>query len=118
MAHSATSRAAIRPRPRPRPHARFGEGIRWDRLARSGLLAVLGIILLLYISPIVHWVQQSGTAAHERSQVKSLQAEYDALLTRLHQLRSPGAVEQEARKLGMVAPGERPYVVEGVPGAR
>jgi cell division protein FtsB len=114
MAHSATSRAAIRPRPR----VRFGEGIRWDRLARFGLLAVLGIIVLLYISPIVHWIQQSGTAGHERAQVKSLQAEHDALLTRLHQLRRPGAVEQEARKLGMVAPGERPYVVEGIPGGR
>src|SRR5437763_16793601 len=119
MAQAATTRGAIRPRSRPRPRSRaIGEGIRWDRLARLGLLSVLGIILILYVSPIVHWIQQSGTASHDRAQVRALQSEHDMLRARPRMLRRPDAVEQEARKLGMVAPGEKPYVVQGVPGDR
>jgi cell division protein FtsB len=114
MAQAAAPR--VRPRPRPRPRAgSTGVGIRWDRVGRLGLLAVLGIILILYISPVLHWIEQSRTASHERSQVNSLQAEHDMLQARLHQLRRPDAVQREARKLGMVAPGEKPYVVQGIP---
>jgi cell division protein FtsB len=110
MAHAAT---------RVRPRARSsGSGIRWDRVGRLGLLGVLCVILILYISPVVHWIEQSRTASHERSQVQSLQAEHDALKSRLHELRSPGAVEREARRLGMVGPGEKAYVVRGIPAGR
>jgi cell division protein FtsB len=115
MAQAATTRGAVRPRPRSRPRATAASGIRWDRVGRLGLLAVLGIILILYVSPVVHWIEQSRTASHERSQVKSLQAEHDMLEARLRELRRPDAVQREARKLGMVAPGERPYVVQGIP---
>jgi cell division protein FtsB len=84
-------------------------------LGRLGLLGVLGIILILYVSPVLHWIEQSRTASHERSQVTSLQAEHDMLQARLRELRRPDAVQREARALGMVAPGEKPYVVQGVP---
>jgi cell division protein FtsB len=114
MAHAAATR--VRPRPRARPAT--ASGIRWDRVGRLGLLGVLFVILILYISPVMHWIEQSGTASHERSQVKSLQAEHDMLQARLRDLHRPGAVEREARKLGMVAPGEKPYVVQGVPSGR
>ena len=110
MAHAAASRARVRPRTRSSPG-----GIRWDRLGRLGLLGVLGVILILYVSPVVHWIEQSRTAAHLHSQVTSLQTEHDGLQTRLRELRAPGALEREARRLGMVAPGEKPYVVQGVP---
>jgi cell division protein FtsB len=112
MAHAAATRA----RPRPRPRSAVG-GIRWDRLSRFGLLGVLGVILILYVSPVMHWIEQSRTASHVQAQVRSLQAEHDMLQSRLRGLRAPGAVEREARRLGMVAPGEKPYVVEGLPGS-
>src|SRR3954447_7266574 len=110
--------AATRVRPRARPRSFAGSGIRWDRVGRLGLLGVLFVILILYISPVVHWIEQSRTASHERSQVQSLQAEHDTLQARLRELHSPGAVEREARRLGMVAPGEKPYVVRGIAGKR
>jgi cell division protein FtsB len=116
MASAAASR--VRPRPRPRARSSATAGIRWDRVGRLGLLGVLFVILILYVSPVMHWIEQSRTAGHERSQVKSLQAEHDMLQARLRELHEPGAVEREARKLGMVAPGEKPYVVQGVPGDR
>lgn len=108
MAHAATR---VRARPRSAP----GSGIRWDRVGRLGLLGVLGMIVALYVPPVLHWIEQSQTAAHERSQVKSLQAQHDMLQARLRELHRPDAVEREARKLGMVAQGEKAYVVRGLP---
>jgi cell division protein FtsB len=98
--------AAARSRRAPRP------GIRWDRVGRFALLAVLAAILLSYVPPVKHWIEQSRTAAHEREEVRELEREHDRLTRRLEELRQPGALEREARKLGMVRHGERPYVVQ------
>jgi hypothetical protein len=77
------------------------------------LLGVLAIILLLYIRPVVHWVQQRSTAAHSRADLRALQAEHDRLMLRLRQLSGPGAIERQARSMGMVKRGEHAYVIEG-----
>jgi cell division protein FtsB len=111
MAHAATR---VRPRPRTKPRA----GIRWDRVGRLGLLGVLCVILVLYVPPVIHWIQQSRTASHLHSEVRGLQGQHDALEARLRDLRRPNAVEVEARKLGMVAQGEKAYVVRGLPNGR
>jgi cell division protein FtsB len=91
--------------------------IRWDRVGRYALLTVLGVILLLYVSPAKHWIEQSGTAGHQQAEIDDLEQEHDRLQARLHQLQAPGALEREARRLGMVKVGERSFVVEGL-GAR
>ena len=87
--------------------------IHWHRVGRVALLGVLGIILLLYIRPVAHWVQQRGTAAHTRADLQQLQAEHDRLERRLRSLSGPGAIDRQARSMGMVKPGERSYVIEG-----
>jgi cell division protein FtsB len=87
--------------------------IHWHRVGRIALLAVLFVILLLYIRPVVHWVQQRNTAAHSKEDLRQLQAEQDRLQRRLRSLSGPGAIDRGARSLGMVKPGERAYVVEG-----
>jgi cell division protein FtsB len=87
--------------------------IHWHRVGRVALLAVLFIILLLYIRPVVHWVQQRNTAAHSREDLRQLQREHDRLQLRLRSLSGPGAIDRGARSLGMVKPGERAYVLEG-----
>jgi cell division protein FtsB len=69
------------------------------------------VIVLLYIPPISHWFQQSGTAARGHAQVHALKLERARLRARLRELTGPGWLEREARRLGMVKPGERPYVV-------
>jgi cell division protein FtsB len=89
--------------------------IRWDRVGRVALLCVLAAIVLLYVPPVKHWIEQSRTAAHERQDVRDLQREHDRLSGRLNELRRPDALEREARRLGMVRPGERPYVVRPTP---
>ena len=87
--------------------------IHWHRVGRVALLAVLGVILLLYIRPVVHWVQQRNTAVHSQHDLKQLREENERLQTRMRQLSGPGAIEREARSMGMVKPGERSYVIEG-----
>ena len=107
---AATSTASARRRTAT-PAARRAGGIRWERVGRFALLGVLGIIVLLYIPPVTHMFQQRGTAERSQQQLTELEAERARLRTRLRELSGPGAIEREARKLGMTRRDERPYVV-------
>lgn len=102
---AATRRAAVRRRP---PGA---AGIRWDRVGRLALIAMLVVIVLLYISPAKHWIQQSGTADHQEQRLNELQEENRRLEGRLNYLKRPESIDREARRLGMVKRGERAFVV-------
>jgi cell division protein FtsB len=97
------------------PAARHRSGIRWDRLGRVALLATLIVIVLSYLSPARHWLQQSGTAGRQKQELSQLTAQETKLKRRLRALRDPGALEREARRLGMVRVGERAYVIENLP---
>jgi cell division protein FtsB len=107
MASSAATTATPRKR---QPHA-----IQWHKVGRLALLFTLFVIVLLYIRPVAHWVQQRQTAAHSQADLRDMQRERDRLQARLKQLSGPGAVEREARRLGMVRRGERPFVIEQTP---
>jgi cell division protein FtsB len=86
--------------------------VRWDRIGRIGLLVTLGVILLLYVSPTRHWLEQSGTHRAQKQELRELKAENARLKRRVRALRDPAALEQAARRLGMVRKGERSYVIE------
>ena len=90
-----------------RPHT-----IHWHRVGRVALLVVLGVILLLYVRPVMHWFEQRSTAANSRADLQRLQDEHDRLERRLRSLSGPGAIDRQARSMGMVKPGERSYVIE------
>jgi cell division protein FtsB len=90
-------------------------GIRWDRLGRVALIVTLFVIVLSYASPARQWIKQSGTASHQKQELSDLKAEDKRLKQRLRALRDPGALEREARRLGMVRAGERSYVIENLP---
>jgi cell division protein FtsB len=90
-------------------------GIRWDRVGRVALITTLGVIMLLYVSPALHWLEQSRTAGEQRTELSELTDKNRELKRRLRELRSPGALEREARRLGMVRIGERSYVIENLP---
>jgi cell division protein FtsB len=89
--------------------------IRWDRVGRVALLATLVVIVLLYLSPAKHWLDQSGTASRQQQELHELTKENRFLKKRVHRLSSTGALEEEARKLGMVKQGERAFVIENLP---
>lgn len=90
-------------------------GIRWDRVARTALLGTLGIVLLLYISPLHRWITQRSLAAQESRQLHQLQQQNRQLRSQIRLLHNPTALELQARKLGMVRRGEREYVIENLP---
>jgi len=89
--------------------------IRWDRLARVALLGVFAVLVLLYVGPAKSYVQALGQASARDAEVKRLEHEQARLKARQKALTQPGTLEREARRLGYVKPGERPYVVEDLP---
>jgi cell division protein FtsB len=95
--------------------ARRRSAIRWDRVGRYALLGTLLVILLAYVAPLTHWIEQSRTAGAQRDELRALQAENRELRRRAAVLRDPGALEREARRLGMVKRGERAFVVRSLP---
>jgi cell division protein FtsB len=126
--------AARAPRPQPRrapaPRSRVravqggrraggrASGIRWDRVSRVGLLVVFAVIVVLYVQPLHSYVATWQEAKAKRAEVQRLTRENERLRARRQALRSPATLEREARRMGMVKPGERPYVVKGLPKGR
>ena len=86
--------------------------IRWDRVGRWALICVFAFVLYLYVGPARTWVSTYSEAKRKRADVARLRAENERLRARRDELRRAGAVELEARKLGMVKAGEKLYVVE------
>ena len=106
---AATSPAALR-----RPAAR----IRWDRVGRVALLLVLVGVVALYVNPLRTYLSTWQEKGHRQAELTQLERENATLRARQRELRDPRALEREARRLGMVKPGERAYVVEGLPAGR
>ena len=86
--------------------------IRWDRVGRWALICVFAFVIYLYIGPARTWVATYAEAERKRDDVASLRQQNERLRERKQRLARAGAVELEARKLGMVKAGEKLYVVE------
>jgi cell division protein FtsB len=95
--------------------ADFAPRVRWDRIGRLALLVVGLLLIYLYINPLRTFLSTYHEAQSKRGEVAQLQREHDALERRRQALRSPGSVEIEARRLGMVRSDERAYVIRGLP---
>jgi cell division protein FtsB len=120
----ATARAAAtRPRARPKTSARSrprgarrpAQGIRWDRVARTMLLVVLLAVLVSFLGPATKYVRTWQLARETRGEVTQLKTDNARLRRRAKLLKDPQQVELRARQLGMAKPGERVYVVRGLP---
>ena len=93
-------------------------GIRWDRVGRWAMLMLIGGVLLLYIGPAHSWYVTWRDARAKHAAVEKLRAANAQLRARRDALLRTSTLEREARRLGMVRPGERPYVIEGLPQGR
>ncbi|HEY3725704.1 MAG TPA: septum formation initiator family protein [Solirubrobacteraceae bacterium] len=117
-ARSATAapRRRVRTRPRPRrvtvrsPKLR----VRWDRAGRIGLLVVLGVVMGLYVQHTLSYISTKSQADHQQAIVDRLQRQNRVLERQQKSLGNPATIVQDARELGMVRPGERPYVIPGL----
>jgi cell division protein FtsB len=86
--------------------------IRWDRVGRWALICVFAFVLYLYIGPARTWVTTYGEAKRKREEVAQVRAQNERLRERKRELEQAGAVELEARRLGMVKGGEKLYVIK------
>jgi len=93
----------------------FAPRVRWDRVGRIALLFVALLLVYLYINPLRTYLSTWQEAQTKRDEVAELRREHDTLVRRQRALRSSSSIEAEARRLGMVKPDERAYIVRGLP---
>jgi cell division protein FtsB len=84
-------------------------------VSRVALLFVLVVLVYLYAGPARSYWDTVRQAKQRRAEVATLKRENTRLRARRDALQSSSALEREARRLGMVKPGERPYLVEHLP---
>jgi cell division protein FtsB len=90
--------------------------IRWDRVGRIALVLVLFGVMISYLNPLVNLLEAWQGSRSSVSQLAQLKQERVALIGQLRSASSPATLEREARRLGMVKPGEHAYVVHGLHG--
>jgi cell division protein FtsB len=79
-------------------------------------LAVRAIVLvgLLYARPLKSYLGTRHELAQRAADVKALKAEKRKLERQLAEASTPEALQREARRLGLVRPGEKLFIVKGI----
>jgi cell division protein FtsB len=79
-------------------------------------VAVGAILLagLLYARPLRSYLGTKHELAQRAADLKALKAEKRDLQHRLAEASTPEALQREARRLGLVHPGEKLFIVKGI----
>jgi hypothetical protein len=88
--------------------------VRWDRIGRVALVLVLFGVLVSYLNPLVNLVDAWRDSKAGEERLVELKSENASLRERVQAAGTSLTLEREARKLGMVKPGERAYVIKGL----
>ena len=90
---------------------------RFARLRVGRLLAVAAVVLVayLYYRPLSSWTHTRGALAKRTSQVQVLEAQKATLEREVEQATSLPQLARSARRIGLVRPGERLFIVKGIP---
>lgn len=119
-AHPSRARPAARApryRARPAPRSRSrgrGTRVNWEKLGRRVLVLVLFAVLASYLNPVVNLVDDWRDSRAEQQRFEALKHENARLVERAEAIEDPDSAQLEARRLGMVGPGERAYVIRGL----
>jgi len=73
------------------------------------------LVLFMYVGPATKYWESWQLSRKTRAEVTTLREDNARLRERAQALQDPQRVELEARRLGMARPGERVYVVRGLP---
>lgn len=85
-------------------------------IARRWLaVAVLGLVAFLYYHPLTTFFERRQEAARAAADVRELEAEKARLEALLAAQTSTEALVREARRIAYVQPGERLFIVKGIP---
>jgi cell division protein FtsB len=90
-----------------------------SRLALRWLgLAVVLVIALGYVQPLRAYLDAREEVAVRQADIAVLDGERQRLERRLEFTGTDAFIEREARRLGLVRPGERLFIVKGVESAK
>jgi cell division protein FtsB len=89
--------------------------VRWDRVGRVALLVTLGIVTCLYIQPALSIYNTWRAERQQANVVHALLRSNASLERQVKSLNRSSTIIADARTLGMVRSGEKPYVVLGMP---
>lgn len=76
---------------------------------------MLVVVAGLYAQHALGYLAVRGQAEQQQAVVRQLARQNAALLAEQRSLNDPSTIVRDARTLGMVRPGERPYAVIGLP---
>jgi cell division protein FtsB len=88
------------------------------RLRLLWAVALVGIVVYLYYRPIASYLETRHELAARRTEVENLSVVRSELDLRLVNSTKADSIEREARRIGYVKPGERLFVVKGIPAWR
>jgi cell division protein FtsB len=110
---SSRAYAGRRVAPRRRVGRRVGPSrVRWDRVGRIALVLVLFGVAVSYLNPVVSLIDSWRDSKVGQERLQELRTENAKLEQAVDRAKEPYTLELEARKLGMVKPGEQAYVIE------
>ena len=95
--------------PRPKRTRRTGGRRLWVLAAAGAALT-----MLLYYKPLHSYFRTKGDLAQRTAEVRRLAAKKHELEKQLSLSDSASALVQRARRLGLVKPGERLFIVKGM----
>jgi cell division protein FtsB len=75
---------------------------------------VLAVVLGLYVNQAISYFSVRSQAVAQMSAALSIAHQNRTLLRQQQMLQNPATIQRDARALGMVRQGERPYVITGV----
>jgi cell division protein FtsB len=76
---------------------------------------VLAVVAGVYVQDALSYFSASAQAGRQQAIVNRLSRENAQLVRRQKSLEDSATIVRDARALGMVKPGERPYVITGLP---
>ena len=93
----------------PRARAR-----RTSLLLRWSLIGTAALVAFLYYHPLARYVETRSSVHKREAEVRSLRGEKQRLEARLADSATVVALAREARRMNLVRPGERLYIVKGI----
>lgn len=84
-------------------------GVTW------GVLFITVVVGLMLVRPLVmsglSWHRTAGLLTARRAEVAQLEQQHEQLTAQVEYYRTPAFIAEQARKYGMIEPGERAFVI-------
>jgi hypothetical protein len=100
------------------PRRRAKRRVRTQRstvLLRWCMVGVVALVGVLYYHPLTTYFETRALLNERAAEVEELRVEKARLETRLERSATLAALSREARQMNLVRPGERLFIVKGIP---